>query len=140
MAGKHWVQYHTPARMGYGINECGVGPPFQLVTSKDCRIHNPEKDIAWVVGLTEEVDSPVLLGCWFRVDAVEASSHPDFLYQFVGDEGGSCDPLPVISDRDWYPRLTRMTTAFRRGLTEVTDPRVLAGLREAAAEVGIPRA
>ena len=47
MAGKHWVQYHTPDLMGYGINECnGV---FAMLTSKDCGLHDPIDDVAWLV-------------------------------------------------------------------------------------------
>lgn len=146
MAGKHWVQYHTPDRMGRGIDECGTdegegeSSRFGLVTSKDCGIHDPRGDVAWVVGKTQDRDSPVYLGWWFVVAAVEPSDNPEFLYQFVGSKGGSCDPLPELTSRPWFPRLLQMTTAFRRGLTEVTDRIVLAGLREAAAEAGCPQA
>ena len=113
--------------------------PVKASLLRDCGVHDPRGDLAWVVGKTEADDSPVYLGFWFVVRAVEPSDHPEFLYQFVGEQGGACDPLPVISDRPWFSRLLRMTTAFRRGLTEVTDRQVLAGLREAAAKAGCPQ-
>lgn len=138
MAGKHWVQYHTPDRMGYGIDECD-GDGFGMLTRKDCGLHNPVGDVAWLVGRPDDGDDAVYLGGWFVVRDVEASPHPDFRYLFVGDTGRSCDPLPVVSDRDWFPQLVRLTTAFRRGLTEVPPGPILAGLRAAAAEVGCPQ-
>jgi len=145
MAGKHWVQYHTPDRMGCGIDECctnegeGEGGKFGLVTSKDCGVHDPRGDVAWVVGKKQDEDSPVYLGWWFIVDGVLQSPDPDFLYQYVGKRGASCDPMPVISDEPWYRQLLGMTGNYRFGLTEINIRAVLSGLRAAAASVGCPQ-
>ena len=149
MAGKHWIQYHTPDRMGYGIDECGIRESntdetketegmFSLVTKKDLGIHNPVGDVAWVVGKTQDVDSPVYLGWWFIVKDVVPSLDPNFLYQFVGEVGASCFPQPIISNEPWYPRLLGMTGNFKFGLTEINIRAVLDGLRTAATNVGCP--
>jgi hypothetical protein len=29
----HWVQYHTPVRMGYGVDQVS-GPPFGVLSDK----------------------------------------------------------------------------------------------------------
>lgn len=145
MAGKHWVQYHTPDRMGCGIDECDTdeggdeGGGFGIVTSKDCGIHNPRGDVAWMVGVTSQSDSPVYLGWWFVVDDVLPSPDPDFLYQFVGERGGACNPMPVISGEPWFRQLLGMTGNFRFGLTEVRIRAVLDGLRAAAVRGGCPQ-
>src|SRR4051812_16364353 len=124
MAGKHWVQYHSPSRMGYGIDECGTDEGegeigrFWLVTSKSLGGHDPRGDVAWVVGKTCDEDSPVYLGWWFVVEAVGPSDNPEFQYHFGGNKGGPCDPLPGLTGRPWFPRLVQMTSAFRGGLTE----------------------
>jgi hypothetical protein len=145
MAGKHWVQYHIPDRMGCGIDECGTdenegeGGGFGLVTSKDCGVHDPRGDVAWVVGKTQDENSPVYLGWWFVVEAVEPSDHPEFLYQFIGSIGGSCNPMPMISDEPWFHQLLGITGNFRYGLTEIKLRAVLNGLRAAAAGAGSPQ-
>ncbi len=138
MACKHWVQYHTPDRMGYGIDECGTGQgdAFGLVTNKNCGVHDPRGDVVWVVGITTAPDSPVYLGWWFVIDDVLPSPHPEFLYQLVGQRGGACDPMPIISGETWYRQLLGMTGNFQFGLTEVRIRAVLNGLRAAAASAG----
>jgi hypothetical protein len=137
--------------MGHGIDECDVyaddedddeeGGWFGLVTSKDCGIHDPRGDVAWVVGITSETDSPVYLGWWFIVKSVERSPDPNFLFQFVGEKGGVCNPMPVISDEPWFSQLLGVTGNFEFGLTEIRrrDSDILAGLRAAAACAGCPQ-
>jgi hypothetical protein len=140
MAGKEWVQYHTPDRMGCGIDECHTGEGFGLVTSRDWGVHVPVGDVAWVVGKKQDEDSPVYLGWWFIVDDVLPSLNRDFLYQFVGKQGESCDPIPVISGKrwSWYRELLGITGNVKFGLTEIKKRAVLSGLRAAAESVGCP--
>jgi hypothetical protein len=144
----HWVQYHTPERMGYGIDEAFLdgdefdgeseGYRFSMVSNK--APDDPRGDVIWVVGITAKSDSPVSLGWWFVVADIVAANHPDFEFRYVGDSGGACrQPLPVISGEPWYRQLLGMTHNFRDGLTEVRIPAVLRGLRVAAARGGCPQ-
>ena len=45
------------------------------MTSKGCVNHDPRGDVAWVVGKTCDQDSPVHLGWWFIVEAVQPEQH-----------------------------------------------------------------
>jgi hypothetical protein len=144
MAGREWVQFHTPDRMGYGIDECGANEregessEFSLVTSRDCGSHVPLADVAWVVGKTQDKDGLVYLGWWFIVDDIVSPLNPDFLYKLVGKRGERCDPMPVISGEPWYQKLQGMTGNFKFGFTEINNRAVLSGLRASAASVGCP--
>jgi hypothetical protein len=133
--------------MGYGIDEAGsdeddlddepAGYRFSMVSNK--APDDPRGDVVWVVGITTEPDSPDYLGWWFVVDDIVASTHPEFRFCYIGNQGGACDPLPVISDEPWYRQLLGMTHNCRDGLTEVRIPAVLRGLRAAAARGGCPQ-
>jgi hypothetical protein len=127
---------HTPDVMGYGVDQV-VGPPYTIVTDK--AKDNPIGDFVWLVGRTEGPDSPVYLRMWFVVNQVQASPIQDFLFQYVGERGGLCSPMPVVSDRAWFRQLLGMTGNFKFGLTEVKLRAVLNGLRAAAAEAGCPQ-
>lgn len=125
----HFVQYHSPDVMGFGVDEVG-GPLFGVLTSK--APDNPVGSTVWVVGKTMEASSPIYLACSFVVDQVRASRDPRFLYEYVGERGVNYEPLRCISDQEWYPKLLRLTGNFRFGLTELS-PDVLKGLLAAAA-------
>lgn len=135
----HWVQYHTPLRMGCGIDE-GEGPPFGVLSDKVpfTAEGGPLGEVVWLVGLRDESGSPVYLGNWFVIDEVLESGHPEFAYQYSGSGGASLRPMPVLSRRRWYRALLRLTGDFRFGLTQVPPGPVLDGLRAAAAEAGFP--
>jgi hypothetical protein len=136
----HWVQYHTPVRMGCGIDADG-GPPFTVLSDKVPFTDRggPVGEVVWLVGLRDEPGSPVYLGEWFVIDGVMPSGNPEFAYQYRGEVGASVRPMPVLSGRPWYPAMLRLTGDFRFGLTEVRPGQVLAGLRAAAAEAGFPQ-
>ena len=63
----------------------------------------------------------------------------EVLYHFVGERGGTCDPMPVISGEPWFRQLLGITGNFEFGLTEVRIRAVLDGLRAAAARGGSPQ-
>jgi hypothetical protein len=143
----HWVQYHTPERIGYGIDEAGSGDDtteddsngyrFSMVSNK--APDDPRGDIVWVVGITAEPNSLVYLGWWFVVDDIVAANHPEFRFRYLGRQGRRCDPMPVIAGERWYRLLLGMTHNYKDGLTEVRVPAVLKGLRAAAARAGCPQ-
>jgi hypothetical protein len=135
----HWVQYHTPVRMGCGIDE-GEGPPFAVLSDKVPFTDDggPIGEVVWLVGLRDEPGGPVYLGEWFVIDDVQPSDHEEFDYCYIGEEGASLRPMPVLSGRPWFGALLRLTGDFRFGLTQVPPGRVLDGLRAAAAEAGFP--
>ena len=143
----HWVQYHTPDRMGFGIDEAvwdeddadgeSHGYRFSMVSNK--APDDPRGDVVWVVGITADRDSPVYLGWWFVVDDIVAAGDPEFEFLYIGNRGGACNPMPVISGEPWYRQLLGMTHNFRDGLTEVRIPDVLRGLRATAARGGCPQ-
>lgn len=136
----HWVQYHTPVRMGCGIDECG-GPPFAVLTDKVpfSDTGGPFGEVVWLVGLRDEPGSPMYLGEWFVIDKMPPSDNPDFAYCYAGEAGASLRPMPVLSGRPWYRALLRLTGDFRFGLTRVPPGPILDGLRAAAAEAGHPQ-
>ena len=74
----HWVQYHTPVRMGCGIDE-GEGPPFAVLSDKVpfTDVGGPIGEVVWLVGLRDAPGSPVYLGEWFVIDDVEASDNEE---------------------------------------------------------------
>jgi hypothetical protein len=117
--------------MGYGIDEV-IGLPFGILTSK--APGNPIGATVWVVGKTTDSVSPIYLACSFIVDTVRASKHPDFLYEYLGEQGENYEPLRCVSDQHWYPKLLRLTGNFRFGLTELS-PDVLNGLLTVAAPI-----
>lgn len=125
------VQYHSPDVMGEGVDEL-EGPPFSLLTSK--APGNPVGARAWIVGKTQDFESPVYLACSFIVDNVVASPDPRFLYRYIGVSGANYRPLRCISDQAWYPQLEALTGNFRFGLT-VLSQAVLQGLLAAAEEL-----
>ena len=132
----HWVQYHTPDRIGFGVDEVD-GPPYSIVTDK--AKDDPRGDVVWLVGRTDDPDSPVYLSGWFVVDDVQASPHPDFLFEYIGQRGALCDPMPDITEEPWYRQLLGITGNYKFGLTEVKLRPVLNGLRAVAARAGCPQ-
>src|SRR3954463_4703844 len=129
----HWVQYHTPVRMGCGIDE-DEAPPFGVLSDKVPFTNRggPIGEVVWLVGLRDEPGSPVYLGEWFVIDEVLESDNPEFDYHYRGKVGASIRPMPVLSERPWYRALLRLTGDFRFGLTAVPPGPVLDGLRAAA--------
>ncbi|MCS6978048.1 MAG: hypothetical protein NZM31_13720, partial [Gemmatales bacterium] len=158
MPREHWVQYHTPEVMGYGIDECFAPPrpskkgkntkkkgqpanparEYSLLTNKYFGLVDPRGDVAWVIGVTDEPASPVYLGWWFLIKDIRASVDEDFEYELVGNIGGAPSRLLVISDRPWFRILQGLTGNFDFGLTRITHRRVVRGLCEAAHDAGCP--
>jgi hypothetical protein len=121
-----WIQYHNPDIMHAGIDDV-VGPPFAVVSDKVIFPHEGVR--IWVVGRRAAVDLAIYLGCWMKVEGIRGSRHPDFLYEYYGNTGIAFDPMPAISDEDWYGALLKLTGNFRFGLTQLKHPKVAAGLQ-----------
>jgi hypothetical protein len=123
----HWLQYHNPDFMEYGVDEVS-GPPFVVYSSKV--ILPIEGSTIWLVGRRAAIDLNVYLAGWMLIAGVRSSAHPSFDYEYFGDEGLECDPMPAISDEPWYPELLKLTGSFRFGLTELKKPSLVSALRE----------
>lgn len=143
----HLVQYHTPDRMGCGIDGSGLEEDEPEVDLGEYRysalsnksVFDPDGMFIWMVGVTTDPGSPVYLGWWFRVETIVGACHEQFEFCYVGSSGGTCEPMPVISGESWYRQLLGMTGNFSFGLTEIKSPAVLKGLRAAAARGGCPQ-
>jgi hypothetical protein len=154
----HWVQYHNSEVMGCGIEECCAPPPkpkrsksrkgqppprpqvesYSLLTNKHFGLTDPRGDVAWVVGLTSEPNSPVCLGWWFLIADIRASGIPGLEYELTGTQGGVFFPVLPISDRPWFRILQGLTGNFEFGFRRIRHRQVIRGLCDAAAEAGCP--
>jgi hypothetical protein len=133
---EHWIQYHNPDVMEYGIDEV-TGPPYSILSDK--AIVAPHRAVIWLVGRRAAVDHRIYLAGWYLPNEVR-SAHPEtgFLYEYPCDTGADCDPMPDIKQRSWYPDLLKLTGNFHRGLTRITRRNVRQGLLDLAAECGAP--
>jgi hypothetical protein len=124
-----WIQYHNPDVMEYGIDAI-QGPPYSIVSDK--AVFPCEGLRIWIVGRRAAIDSNIYLGGWMVVDEVVDSGNPQFLYEYLGQNGHDCNPMPPISDAAWYPALLKLTGNFRFGLTEIKNKTVSDGLKALA--------
>jgi hypothetical protein len=124
-----WLQYHNPNVMDYGIDDV-PGPPFTIVSDKV--IFPCDGVRIWLLGRRAAIDPEIYLGGWMIVEGIRASSHPKFLYEYYGESGLLCDPMPGISGALWYPDVLKLTGNFRFGLTEIKRSSTSKGLRELA--------
>ena len=120
-----WIQYHNPTKMTYGIEHCS-GPPFSIYSS--VADGNPIGNRVWLVGRLTDQSSEVYIGYWFIVDEVRPCPNPNFLYEYCGCVGADLDPMPLISQEDWFSSLLRKTRNFHNGFSKITDEQILDGL------------
>lgn len=129
---RHWLQYHRPELMGFGVEKLPAHPFFVLTNKAEGNIG----DVMWLVG-RRAAGPDVYIAFWFEVQRVMKSSNPLFLYEYCG-EGAYCDPQPKISSEPWYPALLKCTGNYHFGLTDITASPVLAELHESATNAGSP--
>lgn len=124
-----WIQYHNPDVMRYGIDDV-QGPPYGVISDKV--IFPCEGVRIWIVGRRAALDLEIYLGGWMLVDGIGESTHPDFLYEYYGEKGEDCNPMPPIGNESWYRSLLKLTGNFRFGLTEIKSKSIAKGLGDLA--------
>lgn len=133
---EHWIQYHNPDVMGYGIDEA-EGPPYSILSDK--AIVAPDIAVIWLVGRRAAIDHGIYLAGWYLPDEVRAApTDSGFLYEYPCETGSDCDPIPDIKREPWYPHLLKLTANFHHGLSKISRRDVRGGLMSLAEEFGAP--
>lgn len=133
---EHWIQYHSPEVMKYGIDEV-EGPPFYILSDK--AILAPTETIIWLVGRRAAIDNGIYLSGWYTPEGVHAApSNTGFFYEYPCELAGDCDPMPDIKTQDWYPDLLKLTKSFHSGLTRISNKKIRDGLLALAIAYGAP--
>jgi hypothetical protein len=132
---RHFVAYHSEARMGYTAEE---SDPFSLYTSK--KLNNPVGDIVWIIAGQGGSPKQYYLASRFVISKVTQADHPDFGFTLSGEVGGAFDPMPRIDQLEWFAAFRQRMANFSIGLTELRQPEVIEAFRQVAAAAGHPQA
>ena len=124
----HFVAYHNPNMMGYEYQVPDDGQQYVL-TGKP--VGSMAGSTVWVVTYTGNHDYS--LAGVFTVVHCGDNTEAGFKHRVCG-KGHAFRPWRRIGQLDWFPELMKKTGNFGLGLQKVTEPSVLLGLIELAAE------
>ena len=125
---RRYVVYHNVAKMGEDPE------PLSAETNKPFA-KNVIGETVWIIAGSGSKPRKYALASTFVVNEISEQDGRDFQYKVSGPDGKVFRPPILLNELSWFREFLRDQQNFRRGLREITEPRVIEELQRLACRV-----